>query len=252
MEPPKPHLIIRIIIWIWESTRSFMWNRKYRKELEEIREALLKSDFNNGSDVEWDCGCHTWGMELKDIEGKRYIVTPGWKAGVRNLPLKIYVREEDYDGTLSKFHEIDLNILLTGSKEEINEHVQFIKGGLWKETEIEAYVKEKVGKMILVREGYGKDREGKAIKIKEFTLGGYVEGWPEDKESFNGDFQVLDTAGYPRGFLLNTKENKNELTTIITGFGEGEYRVRKFEEGKEESRGKDVRVVQGVEIERVV
>lgn len=237
---------------IRERVNAFVWNRKYKEDLKKIREALLKSDFNDGSNVEWEYDFYTWKMSLKDKEGYVTEISTAWRGAASKHPLKIYGTHSVYDKSHSIYYEINLNTLLTGSIEEINEHVRFIKNELQEQPKIEKYFIDNVGKMNLMKIRYLENEKGKNVKVMAFYLGGHVNGWKNDKESFTTRLVLDDKDCFFGGDVLDTEVNRSVLTHIVEGYGEGEYEVRKFKVHNKESNGIMHRIIEVVEIQRTI
>lgn len=244
--------LIPIEVRIRERVAAFFWNRKYKEDLKGIREALLKTDFNDGSNVDWGYGFYTWYMVLRDKEGERYDIGTAWRGAAGKSPLKIYATRTVYDGSSSKYYEIDLDTLLTGSTEEISKHVQYIKNELQEQPKIETYFVENVGKMSLVRLRYEEDEEGKKTKVLGFYLGGHMNEWDRERDSFITELELVDKEGTFGGDVLDTKENRRKLATIVEAYGEGTYKVRKYSVRNKEIDGTVYHIIQVVEIYREV
>lgn len=237
---------------IRERVNAFVWNRKYKEDLKKIREALLKSDFNDGSNVEWEYDFYTWKMSLKDKEGYVTEISTAWRGAASKHPLKIYGTHSVYDKSHSIYYEINLNTLLTGSIEEINEHVRFIKNELQEQPKIEKYFIDNVGKMCLMRSRYLENEKGEKTKVMAFYLGGHVNGWKNDKESFIPELVLDNVDGFFGGNVLDTEGNRDKIAQVVEEYGEGCYGVRKFKIHNKESNGTIHRIIRVVEIQRTI
>lgn len=211
---------------IHDNTSAYIWNKINKGNLNKIREALLQTEFNDGSNVEWKYFMYTWMLELTDRNGVKYEISTGWQSAIYKNPVKVYCLKTVYDRSHSRYYEIDLDILLGGDEGKIEEHVQFLKNELKEQVKIENYFVENIGNMCLTGLKYEENEEGEKEKVMGFLLGGYMNQWSKETIGITEELELRGTNSSIRGVILDTVENREIIGRIVEEYGTGEYKLK--------------------------